>query len=56
VIDNWLVLDGDLSPLWVDNLSSMIDSNNKFTLANGGSVQNTSKYEQLQQWNLSYLH
>ena len=44
VIDNWVVLDGNVSAEWVDNLSSMMDSNKKLTLANSESVDSTSMY------------
>ncbi|XP_067931167.1 cytoplasmic dynein 1 heavy chain 1-like [Watersipora subatra] len=43
VIDNWLVLDGEMSTHWVDGLSSMMDSNRKLTLANSESIESTSE-------------
>ena len=38
VIESWLVLDGALSPLWVDSMSTLLDAQRRLQLANGEQV------------------
>jgi len=48
IIENWIVLDGDITAEWVDGMTSYTDSNRSLSIPNGETVaiagNGTSKF------------
>ena len=39
LVRKWLVLDGDLHPDWVDNMTSLLDTSRSLSLSSGEQIQ-----------------